>query len=125
MKNLRSFFLLGVLAVVMSLTSCSKDEVTPQGPQVVVPEGTQEVAIGDSKELTFMINVPGGFASATIETAGGVFAVPANLEQGAVSGEITGMFVAGDEVGPGAVTLTVVDANGKSAMGTHALEIIE
>ena len=128
MKNLSKIVFVSLVAVVMSLTACSKDEVSPQGPQIVVPEGTQEVTIGEVKELSFMIKVPGGFESYSIQTAGGTFIVPeqaAMIQEGETSGEIIGMFEAGSTAGPGAVTLTVIDQNGKSSTASHALEIIE
>ncbi|TAJ14337.1 hypothetical protein DMA11_05640 [Marinilabiliaceae bacterium JC017] len=124
MKTLKSIFVASLFVLGLGFTACSDDEeVTPTGPSVVVPDGVVELAPNATKDLTFIVKAPGGFASASFETAGGTFAINLPIEEGATSGEITGIYTAGEETGPGAVTLTVTDKNGKTATGAIGIEI--
>lgn len=124
------FLILTVILISASslvLTSCSDDDTTPDRPTIVVPAGIQTVQVSTNKDLTFTIDIPGGFASYAIQESGGTFAVPSpmTIEEGDKSGSISGIFAAGDMPGAGAVTLTVTDMNGKSDTGSFILDIVE
>jgi len=125
-----SFFLsaLSMLVAMVSFNACSDDDdPTPDKPTVVVPSGIQQVAVTVVKDMTFTVDIPGGYMSSSFQTAGGTFVpvAPMTIEEGAKSGTITGAFTAGDVVGAGAVTLTVTDKNGKTDTGTIAINIVD
>ena len=124
------FLVSAILLLAMSslFTSCEKDEeVLPDRPTITVPLLVPSVAINSMLELSFGINIPGGFKSATYETLNGTFAFPGtmSIEVGDTSGDITGTFTAGENVGYGQVSLIVVDQNGKSDVGYITVQITE
>jgi len=79
------------------------------------------------KELSFGIDIPGGFKSATSKALNGTFAIPAtmSIEVGDISGSISGTFTAGETVEYGQVELIVVDQNNKSDVAYITLQITE
>ena len=120
---------IAILAMSSLFTACEKDEeeVLPDRPTITAPLDVKVVSVNSTTELTFGIDIPGGFDNATFQATGGTFVVPAlmSIEVGDVSGDITGTFTAGDVVGYGQVTLTVYDQNGKYDVGNINLQITE
>ena len=125
MKRLSTLFTVAIVALGMSLTSCSKDDdVTPNEPTVITNSDNIVLKTDEHTELTFAFNAPGGFKGTTSEVAGGTFVVDMSaIEEGATSGEITGMFTANSTPGAAFVKLVVNDANGKSGEGTINIEV--
>ena len=127
-KQLFILSAIAILAMSTLFTACEKDdEVLPDRPTITVPLDVPSVAINSMKELSFGINIPGGFKSATYEAINGTFAIPGtmSIEVGDTSGDITGTFTAGENAGYGQVELIVVDQNGKSDVGYITLQITE
>ncbi len=130
MKKLLSLLtIVSIFAVSSLFTACEEDEpALPDRPTITTTGAVaQQVAINSTKEISFGIDIPGGFASATFTPYGGTFAAPGlmSIEVGATSGSLTGVFTAGDVPGYGQVNLLVVDQNGKSDSGNINFEITE
>ena len=127
-KQLFILSAIAILAMSTLFTACEKDEESlPDRPTITTTQILQEVAINSTKEISFGIDIPGGFASTTFTAYGGTFAVPGlmSIEVGATSGSITGVFTAGDVPGFGQVNLVVTDQNGKYDSGNSNLKITE
>lgn len=120
----KRFYLLTVsiiagLAIMTS--SCKKeDNSVPDAPRVTAPESAS-VQIGQSKDLSFTVNVPGGFASSDVNANGGTATVTSNPDAGAKSGNVVVAFVADDNAGAASVTLSITDKNSKTDNATVAL----
>ena len=128
-KVLSLFVIVSFFAVSLFFTACEEEEpALPDKPTITTTGAVgQQVAINATKELSFGIDIPGGFASATFTPYGGTFAVPGlmSIEVGATSGSVTGIFTAGDVPGVGQVNLVVHDQNDKYDSRSISFEIIE
>jgi len=106
-------------------SSCSSDD--PKAPVITFPDNgtTPQVEVGTNYDFIFTVKAEGGYSSHTLKAGGGVI-----LENPSVPGSgtkdftISGTFKAGDETGPGAITLTVVDEKGLSTTATIAVVIV-
>lgn len=126
MKKLN--FLFGVLLMFISagiFYSCSDEKVVPDAPSVTAPAGAASVVLGSSVDLTFIVSVPGGFASAAVDSEGGNAEITNQPDAGAQSGTVDVNFVAGTGKGAASVTLTVTDVNQKSDNSTAVISIEE
>ena len=128
-KQLFILSVISILAMSSIFTACEKDDevLLPDRPTITTTQILQVVAINSTKEISFGVDIPGGFASAILTPYGGTFAVPGlmSIEVGATTGSITGVFTAGDVPGFGQVTLTVTDQNGKYDTGSINFQITE
>ena len=110
-KQLMFFFLVGGMAF---MYSCSKNnDATPDAPKVTSPS-TADVLVGDSAVLSFSVNVPGGFSSASVNADGGTATVSDSPVEGSTTGTVNVSFLADNTEGAASVTVTVTDKNQKS-----------
>ena len=123
MKKLSFLFLL-IVGLMVTITSCDEEETTPDAPSINPPT-TIAVESGNDTEISFSINVPGGFQSATVANATkGTATVTSTPADGDQSGTITVTFSA-TETGAGSVTIQVTDQNGKTSQQQATVEIAE
>ncbi|NOY95872.1 MAG: hypothetical protein GXO81_05760 [Chlorobi bacterium] len=123
---------INLLLVVMSLifgaaflNSCKKDEtaVIPDAPSVTAPSSTISVDAEQSVDVSFTINSPGGFASASANAQGGSATILSQPDAASTSGTIVVSFTAGTTGGTASVTVTVNDVNQKSDNATAVLSV--
>ena len=119
-KQLLSLFM--AVAVVFAFTSCGDDDTAALPPTVSNPSPVS-TNLGGTVSLSFTVNVPGGFASATAAATGGTATISSNLTAGDLSGTITVDFTAGAAAGAGSVVLTVNDNAQQSSTGTAVISI--
>ena len=115
MKSIKLFTLLLTIVLTGIVYSCAEEDVS--APVITYPdEGTTiELAPGDTYEFTFTVDAEGGYSSHILTTNGGTASDPSSTpHQDAVNFTISGKFTAGNVAGPGAITLSVTDQNGKS-----------
>src|SRR6056297_1316046 len=107
--------------------SCEEDpvEVMPDAPSVTAPSATTDVEAGAAAEVTFEVNVPGGYASSSATAQGGTATISSEPETGANAGSVVVIFTAGTAGGAASVNLTITDANMKSDNATAVLSIAE
>ncbi len=123
---------INLLVVVMSLVFgaallnyCKKDEtaVIPDAPSVTAPASTISVDAEQSVDVSFTINSPGGFASASANAQGGSATILSQPDAASTSGTIVVSFTAGTTGGTASVTVTVSDVNQKSDNATAVLSV--
>jgi hypothetical protein len=115
-----------IVAVLFSsailLTSCKKDEVIPDAPSVTAPTATTGIEEGQSVDVSFALNVPGGYASSAVSAVGGTATITTEPSNGALNGNVVVNFTA-NTAGAASVTLTVTDKNAKSDNATAVLSV--
>ena len=128
MKKINSLFVIKPVQIALLLilglaliTSCKKDEVVPDAPKVTAPPTTTDVQVGQSVNVSFTVNVPGGYASATVAANGGNAVITSQLNSGDKSGTVVVTFTANTTTGGGSVTLYVSDQNQKADDGTASI----
>lgn len=128
MKNSvkRLFSLLLAAALTVVVWGCKDDEPDPDAPAVTQPS-PMTMDENATETISFSVSVPAGYASASVDATGGQATVTSEPADGALSGAVEVSFVAGaaPESGSvaGSVTLTVVDATGKSGNTTVVVTI--
>jgi hypothetical protein len=127
MKKINLLLLMSLIFGVVALNSCKDDpeQVTPDAPSVSAPSSASTVEAGQSVDVSFTINIPGGYASASAAAQGGSASVTSEPSAGATSGTVVVAFTAGTTGGAASVTLTVKDANQKSDNATAVLSVNE
>ncbi|GHE55605.1 hypothetical protein [Roseivirga thermotolerans] len=113
--------LLLAFVLVLGISSCGDDEPEIDGPSVTQPDAVS-VTEGESITITFSATIAAGYASNSVTATGGTAEVTEAPEAGATTGTFTISFQA-TTAGAGSVTLTVVDANGKSGNNTAVITI--
>ena len=114
-------FLALMLGLAVVTSSCKKTTVaTPDAPKVTAPANT-DVQVLNAVDLTFSINVPGGYSSASVSANGGSANIKTEPAANATSGSVVVAFTADATDGAGSVTLSVVDKNQKSDDATVVL----
>lgn len=110
--------MLAISAFALAFIACDDDDdAAPDGPTFTTPAVT-DVQVGNNADITFALTVPGGYNSSTVTAAGGTAAKKSEPAAGATSGNLVVTFTADDNAGAGSVTLTINDANNKSANQT-------
>jgi hypothetical protein len=126
MKKFNFLMIMSLIIGATIFSSCSKtDEVIPDAPSVSAPGSASDVTAGESVDVSFTINIPGGFASASATAQGGNATVSSTPNAGATSGTVLVNFTAGNAGGAASVTLTVTDAHQKSDNATAVLSVAE
>src|SRR5690606_30986213 len=80
-----------------------------------------DVQISNEVDVTFAVNVPGGYKSVTTTATGGSAAKKSEPAAGTSTGNVVVTFTADNTAGAGSVTITVTDNNNKSASQTAAI----
>lgn len=118
-----------VLLAFTLLVSCSDDnngssDANP--PSVTAPQASSNpnLIIGEATDVTFNINVPGGYASSSVEATNGTASISSEPSAGSTSGQVVVNFTANTS-GAATITLTVTDEDGMSDDATTAITIGE
>ena len=126
MKKINLLLLMFLIFGVVVFNSCKDDEeAIPDAPSVSAPSSNATVAAGESVDVSFTINVLGGYASASASAQGGSASVTSEPAAGATSGTVEVSFTAGSAGGAASVTLTVTDGNQKTDNATAVLTVNE
>lgn len=118
-----------VLLALTLLVSCSDDDngssdINP--PSVTAPQASSNpnLIIGESTDITFSVNVPGGYASSSVEATNGTASISSAPSAGSTTGQVVVNFTANTS-GAATITLTVTDEDGLSDDATTAISIGE
>ncbi len=125
MKKFNLILMMSLIFGAAIFNSCKDDpdDVIPDAPAVNAPSSTTNVGAGQSVDVSFTVNVPGGYSSSNASAQGGNVTVSDEPESGATSGTVVISFAAGQTGGTASVTLTVTDQNQKSDNATAVLSI--
>ena len=118
MKKYYAFFIMSLFVAVAFLSSCKKDNTTPDAPKVTAPSTTTDVQVGQSTDLEFSVNVPGGYASSSVTADGGNATIKSEPASGSATGTVVVTFTADATAGAASVTLTITDNNQKTDNGS-------
>ena len=77
--------------------------------------------MANAVDVTFAVNVPGGYKSVATTATGGTAAKKSEPTAGANTGNVVVTFTADNTAGAGTVTITVTDNNNKSSSQTGAI----
>jgi hypothetical protein len=124
--NLKTLTLLiALMAAILSLNSCDKDDdPTVQGPKVTAPSN-QGVEAGSAIDLTFAYTAPAGFKASAIEASNGSAVVKTDGVAGATSGEVVVTFTADVSEGAASVKVTVTDNGDQSDDATGVINVAD
>lgn len=111
MKKILSMLAITVLAT--SFWACSDDVATPDAPSINEPS-IVDVLVGEATELTFELEIPGGYQEAEVSATGGTAVLTSEPTDGSKSGDVVVTFTADNTPGAASVTLTVTDKNNKT-----------
>lgn len=126
MKKISLLFAMALIFGAAFLNSCDNStDPVPDAPSVTAPSATAEVMALASVDVSFSVNVPGGFSSASVAAVGGSAAVTSSPSVSATTGTVVVSFTAGSAGGAASVTLTVQDENSKSDDATAVLSVVE
>ncbi|MCA1755933.1 MAG: hypothetical protein LC649_00530 [Bacteroidales bacterium] len=92
-------------------------------PELTAPANA-DVEVIESVDMVFSFSAEGGYGSASVTANNGTAVVKTEPATGSASGNVTVTFTASRQAGAGSVVLTVVDENGKSALATGVLNIV-
>jgi hypothetical protein len=125
MKKFNLILLIALLFGAAFFNSCKDDpeDVIPDAPAVSAPSSTTNVGTGQSVDVSFTVNVPGGYAVSNVSAQGGNASVSDEPDAGAKSGTVLVSFSAGQSGGAASITLTVTDQNQKSDNATAVLSV--
>ncbi len=122
MKKFPIIFLL-MAGLAVAFWACDDDDPAVGAPTITVPGSAVSVSTDASVDITFTVDVPGGFQSASASADQGATAISSQPSVGATSGTIVVTYTAPSNEGTATVTLTVTDAGGVSSSNTAAVEI--
>ncbi|HKJ43930.1 MAG TPA: hypothetical protein VKA27_17665, partial [Sunxiuqinia sp.] len=116
MKKVKVLVIMSLALGAIFMNSCKKDNTTvvPDAPKVSAPSSTTDVQVGQSTDISFNVNVPGGYSSANVTGQGGNVTIKSQPDASATSGTVVVTFTADASTGAAAVMLAVTDANQKS-----------
>ncbi len=112
-----------LIGTALVFNSCKKETITPDAPKVTAPTTAIDVQVGTTADVTFQVNVPGGFLEATATAINGSATVKREPDNGSTTGEVVVTFTASNTVGAGSVNLKVTDKNSKFDDATATLNI--
>lgn len=113
--------MLAIAALVTSFWSCDDDDnSSPNAPSITAPAVTN-LAANTSADITFPVNVPGGYKSVSVTAAGGTGTKKSEPAVGATSGNVVVTYAADATAGAGSVVITVTDENNKTASQTGVI----
>lgn len=123
-----SYYLKGILIsalLIGFIASCGDDDpaAVEVNPPTVTAPGSQEVILGNSATVTFNVSISGGYASAQADAQNGSATITSQPSSGATSGAVEVEYTPAN-IGAGAVTLTVTDADGQTDDATAILSVV-
>ena len=105
----------------MAFIACDDDDDAAPDAPTFTPPAISDVQVGNAVDITFAVNVPGGYKSMSVTATGGTAAKKSEPTAGANSGNIVVTFTADANAGAGSVTVSVTDNNDKNASQTAAV----
>lgn len=127
MRKLTSLLVFAIIGGFVLFSSCNDDDEKPSAaaPTVSAPSNNIVVLAGEDADVTFGVQVPGGFKSSAVTAVGGTAVVTTDLTTGATSGNVLVTFTAGSSAGAASVTLTVTDDLNQTGQGTAVITVQE
>ncbi len=122
MKKFSYVFLL-IAGLAGTIFSCDDDDPAVGGPIITVPGTAVAVSTDASVDITFTLDVPGGFQSASVSADVGNTVIGSQPSAGATSGTLVVSYTAPSSEGIATISLTVTDASGASSTNSAAVEI--
>ncbi len=124
MKKLTYLFgLLGLMGLIF-ISSCADDDdgPLPAAPAVTKPSDVT-VQVGQSVDVTFNIQAPGGFKSASVTPTGAT--VKSSPAASALTGDVVVTYTAGSTAGTETINFTVTDQNDLTGSTSMTVTISE
>lgn len=103
-----------IITSLVTFMACKDDDPAPDAPMVTAP-GIANVQVSTAADITFSVNIPGGYKSSAVSAAGGTAAIKTQPAVGDNLGNLVVTFTADANTGAGSVTVTVTDNNNKSS----------
>ena len=124
MKKLTNYLFLLLLTVTfVGISSCDKSESTPNSPIITPPNTVTEVQAGQSTDINFSVNVPGGYLAGGASAITGSAVIKTDLAPGATSGNIVVTYTAGNGSGGDAVSLSVTDKSNQTITNSAPITV--
>lgn len=118
-------YLIALLISTTLFISCDDNNgADPTPPSVTAPQSVNIEAAGRETDLTFSVNIQGGYQSASVTASNGDASITSEPSSGATSGDVIVNFVSTSS-GAGSVTLTVTDQDGLKDDATAVVSIGE
>jgi len=113
---------LSLLLVAAVFVACDDSTSPTLTEPILSAPASQNLLAGTTAELTFGVNVSGGYASATVSAENGSATITSEPAVGASSGNVVVSYTS-TNAGAGSVTLTVRDADGLSGNATAVISV--
>lgn len=113
--------MLAISALAMAFVACDDDDDAAPDAPALTPPAASDVQVAHAVDVTFAVNVPGGYKSMAATATGGTAAKKSEPTPGANTGNVVVTFTADNTAGAGSVTITVTDNNDKTASQTAAI----
>lgn len=119
--------MLAIATMITSFWACEDDPAPskPDGPSVTAPSGVTSMVANDEVTLTFEVEVPAGYASASVTASGGTAVITTEITLGGTSGDVVVTFTSGNVNTAGSVELEVIDEEGNEGRATAILDITD
>ncbi|MDN5201658.1 hypothetical protein QQ008_09805 [Fulvivirgaceae bacterium BMA10] len=110
MKKLSYLSLLLAFAGLTIFSACKDDDdAKPAAPTATAPSSIPSVTVGGSVDITFTVNTPGGYKSASVTQSAGSATISSQPTAGDQTGSVVVSYTAGTTAGAASVTITVTD----------------
>ncbi|MDZ7758025.1 MAG: hypothetical protein U5K35_16615 [Rhodohalobacter sp.] len=110
--------------ILVFITSCDDDPVsTETAPPTVTAPSSQNVVVDNTAEVSFSVNVPGGYASSNVSAENGTATISSEPSSGSTSGSVVVDFTSSN-TGAASVTLTVTDNDGQDDEATAVISVV-
>ena len=117
------FLMLLMAGLALAFLGCDDDDPAVGAPIITVPGSVVVVSTDGSIDISFIVDVPGGFQSASVSADSGSPVISSQPSTGSTSGTIVVTYTAPSNEGTATISLTVTDAAGTSSTNTAAVEI--
>ncbi|HAA10737.1 MAG TPA: hypothetical protein DCE41_03190 [Cytophagales bacterium] len=119
MKNFKFLAAFGLIAALVWACVEVPNVVTVSAPGITTLDQDTDAA-----DISFTLDVPGGYASSTVSVTAGTASITAEPDAGATTGTLTVAYDRGDATATTVVaTLTVTDADGETGAATAAISL--
>ncbi len=127
MKKITNYLLFTLIGILTFITSCdNSDDPNPNAPAVTPPAGITSVKAGESIDISFNVNVPGGYKAGSATVLGsGSASIKTDMTKDATSGAIVVEYQSDASAGADGVILTISDNSNQTASNTAPVQITE